>query len=97
MDNSDPVSPKAYWLPVSLILLVQPMRAIAAVSDVGMKGQKEGGCKRQRNRGEGGKKMGMHDVGREMESDKDGDVEEKKAGESGVLCTEETKATIPEH
>lgn len=43
MDNSDPVSPTAYWLPVSLILPAQPIGAVAAVSDVGMKGVEMGG------------------------------------------------------
>lgn len=43
MGNSDPVSPHAYWLPVPLILPVQPIVAVAAISDVGMKGQKIGG------------------------------------------------------
>lgn len=45
MDNSDPVSPKAYWLPVSLIRLLQPMGAVTTVSDVGMKEQNEAGEK----------------------------------------------------
>lgn len=76
MDKSDPVSLKAYWLSVSLILSAQPIGAVATVSDVGKKGQKEGGvCETQRNGGEGGRKTGMGDVGREMESDKDGDAE----------------------
>lgn len=43
MDNSDPVSLAAYWLPVSLIPPAEPIGAVATVSDVGMKGQKEGG------------------------------------------------------
>lgn len=34
--DSDPVSPKSYWLPVSLIPTVQPMGAIAAISVEGM-------------------------------------------------------------
>lgn len=40
MHDSDPVSPKSYWLPVSLILPVQPIGIIATISDEGMKGQK---------------------------------------------------------
>lgn len=66
MDNSDPVSPCAYWLPVSLILPVQPIVAVAAISDVGMKGQKKGG-----GAGLGdseievkAEKRGMNDMGR---------------------------------
>lgn len=55
MDNGDPVSLKAYWLSISLILLEQPIRAAATVSDVGMKEEKEGGGGREGrwNRGEG--------------------------------------------
>lgn len=45
MDNSDPLSPLAYWLPVSLILPVQPIGTVGTVSDVGMKGLREGGAK----------------------------------------------------
>lgn len=44
MDNSDPVSPKAYWLPVSLILPAQPIGAFPTISDVRMKGLKGGGA-----------------------------------------------------
>lgn len=54
MDNGDPVSLKAYWLSISLILPEQPIRAAATVSDVGMKEEKEGGEREGRwNRGEG--------------------------------------------
>lgn len=42
MDNSDPVSPKAYWLPFPLILGAGPIGAAVTISDVGMKGQNEG-------------------------------------------------------
>ena len=35
MHDSNPVSPKSYWLPVSLIPPVQPIGAIASISDGG--------------------------------------------------------------
>lgn len=62
MHDSDPVSPKSYWLPVFLIPPVQPIGDIATVSDGGGGGRGRGrrgrsgggGSKRvQRNRGEG--------------------------------------------
>lgn len=40
MHDSDPVSPKSYWLPVSLIPTMQPMGVLATLSVEGMKGQK---------------------------------------------------------
>lgn len=43
MHDSDPVSPKSDWLPVSLIPPVQPIGIIATITDEGMKGQKGGG------------------------------------------------------
>lgn len=77
MDNGDPVSPKAYWLSISLILPEQPIRAAATVSDVGMKEEKEGGREKDgeievkvRGKNHGHVWCGE---GREMESDKVGD------------------------
>lgn len=47
MHDSDPVSPKSYWLPLSLIPPVQPIGDVATISDGG--GGREGeGAKGQK-------------------------------------------------
>lgn len=55
MHDSDPVSPKSYWLPASLIPTMQPMGFLATLSVEGMKGQRGWGWgqrRAQRTRGE---------------------------------------------
>lgn len=82
MDNSDPVSPRAYWLPASLILQARPMGAVANRFRCGDEGAERvcvwGGVN-DREIEVKAEKIGEEtgDVwrGRKMESDKDGGVE----------------------